>query len=118
MIQTATHSPMDRVVFNPGGGYIEDSAASGIPLATPDQRVLTLPAGAESPRRFHKPSSENTDPLGRSGGPYANMPSLDPRINNARRRSTVREASKPALLGPRPLEPGKRYARAPVRRPS
>jgi hypothetical protein len=111
MIQTATHSPMDRVVFNHGGGFVDEPAAGiSLALATQHQPVLTISAGAESPRRLHKPSSENTDPLGRSAAPsYGNMqPSLDPRMNHTRRRSTLRETSKPALLGPRPLEPGKR----------
>lgn len=43
-------------------------------------------------------------PFGRGNGQTS-----DPKASHARRRSTLRETAKPTLLGPRPLESGKRY---------
>jgi hypothetical protein len=77
------------------------------------QLVANMPLAEGRPRkRFQRSKNENEDP--RKAGmalPFGrgNGQTTDPKASHARRRSTLRETAKPALLGPRPLESGKRY---------
>jgi hypothetical protein len=75
--------------------------------------TLTLDTTAEGrPRkRFQRINTENDDPVRKPALPFQRVRDTqphDPKINShARRRSTLRDNSRP-LLGPRPLE-SKRY---------
>jgi dual specificity tyrosine-phosphorylation-regulated kinase 2/3/4 len=80
-------------------------------LQCPHSNTNKQPLAEGRPRkRFQRTASENEDPrrtganLPMSRGPG---PVLDMKSGQTKRRSTVRD-SKPPLLGPRPLEQGKR----------
>jgi hypothetical protein len=118
---------MDTAMLKARGDLVQDSSGSGgmapsplssiyphsTPLTINHSGVLTRVSAEDRPRkRFQRAKSENQDPQLLTGmalpfGRGKAHPS-DPKLSHTRRRSTLRESTKPALLGPRPLDSGKR----------
>jgi hypothetical protein len=128
MLETRRHGPMDPALLKPPSDLLEESSGSGGTFFTYTNAkslevLLTRKPVAEGrPRkRIQRTASENEDPLrrgppqttvyrGTTMGPPLALGAVDSKGATTKRRSTLRESSKPMLLGPRPMDTtGKRF---------